>query len=60
MLGKTLSRLVVGMAVAASVPLVAQAPLNIKLATLAPESSPWTSALRTMGIALTMEIIPVE
>ena len=51
MLGKTLSRLVAGMAVAASVPLVAQAPFNIKLATLAPESSPWTSALRTMGAA---------
>ncbi|HEY3044081.1 MAG TPA: TRAP transporter substrate-binding protein DctP [Vicinamibacterales bacterium] len=49
--GRTLLRLVVGLAVAASVPLVAQAPMNVKLATLAPESSPWTSALRSMGAA---------
>ena len=49
---KMLLRLVVGLAMAASAvsgPLVAQAPLNIKLATLAPESSPWTSAIRSMG-----------
>lgn len=46
---KTLLRFIVGLAVAASAPLLAQAPLNIKLATLAPESSPWTSVLRTMG-----------
>ena len=51
MLGKTLSRLVVGLAVAMSVPVLAQAPINIRLATLAPENSPWTSALRSMGAA---------
>ena len=51
MFGKTLSPLVVGLAVAASVSLAAQAPLNVRLATLAPENSPWTSALRTMGAA---------
>ena len=51
---RTVSRFIVGLAVAAaSVPLVvvAQTPLNIKLATLAPESSPWASALRSMGAA---------
>jgi TRAP-type C4-dicarboxylate transport system substrate-binding protein len=32
-----------------SVSMGAQAPLNIRLATLAPDNSPWTSALRTMG-----------
>ena len=47
--GKKLVRFAVGLAVAASVPIVAQAALNIRLATLAPESSPWTSALRSMG-----------
>ena len=26
-------------------------PLNIKLGTLAPENSPWTNALRSMGTA---------
>jgi len=50
-----LPRLLVGLAVAASMPLgvvlTAQAPLNVRLATLAPESSPWTSALRSMGAA---------
>ncbi len=49
---KMLPRFVVVLAMAAiavSRPLVAQAPLNIKLATLAPESSPWTSAIRSMG-----------
>ena len=50
--GKILLRFVVGLAVAVSAPLViAQAPLNVRLATLAPESSPWTSALRSMGAA---------
>lgn len=55
MMRTTLSRLVVGLAVAAAVaasePLIAQAPLNIRLATLAPESSSWTRALRSMGAA---------
>jgi TRAP-type C4-dicarboxylate transport system substrate-binding protein len=48
-----LSRLVLVLAVVALVPLVgvAQMPLNIRLATLAPEASPWTSALRSMGAA---------
>lgn len=41
-------RLAVVLAVALAVPLVA-APVRIKLGTLAPENSPWTSALRTMG-----------
>ena len=50
---KILLRIVVALAVAASAPVVAQAPLNIRLATLAPESSPWTSALRSMGAAWT-------
>jgi TRAP-type C4-dicarboxylate transport system substrate-binding protein len=35
--------------VAASVSIGAQAPINIRLATLAPDNSPWTSALRSMG-----------
>ena len=32
--------------------LVAQAPVNVRLATLAPESSPWSKALRSMGAAV--------
>jgi TRAP-type C4-dicarboxylate transport system substrate-binding protein len=40
------------LATALSVPLLAQAPINIRLATLAPESSPWSRALRTMGAAV--------
>lgn len=44
-------RLMAGLIAAASVALAAQAPLNIKLGTLAPESSPWTAALRSMGAA---------
>jgi TRAP-type C4-dicarboxylate transport system substrate-binding protein len=36
---------------AASLAISAQAPVNIRLATLAPESSPWARALRTMGAA---------
>ena len=51
MSSNTLSRLAIGLAVAMSVPLVAQTPLNVRLATLAPESSPWTNALRSMGAA---------
>jgi TRAP-type C4-dicarboxylate transport system substrate-binding protein len=53
MIGKTLSRFVVGLAVAAAVPTIgiAQTALNLRLGTLAPENSPWTNALRTMGAA---------
>ena len=51
MVGRMISRFVVVLAVAASVPLAAQAPVNIRLATLAPENSPWTAALRSMGAA---------
>jgi TRAP-type C4-dicarboxylate transport system substrate-binding protein len=49
MSGRTALRLVVVLALAASVPTLAQAPINIRLATLAPDNSPWTSALRSMG-----------
>jgi len=41
----------IALAVVASVSLGAQAPLNVRLATLAPDNSPWTSALRSMGVA---------
>jgi len=51
MFGKTPYRLAIALAVAASVSIGAQAPLNIRLATLAPDNSPWTSALRSMGTA---------
>ena len=54
MLRRSVSRVVVGLALAAvSLPVVlaGQTALNIKLATLAPESSPWTNALRSMGAA---------
>jgi TRAP-type C4-dicarboxylate transport system substrate-binding protein len=44
-------RLATALAVAATVSLGAQSPLNIRLATLAPDNSPWTSALRSMGTA---------
>jgi TRAP-type transport system periplasmic protein len=37
--------------VAAALPVAAQAPARIKLATLAPENSPWHSALAEMGAA---------
>jgi TRAP-type C4-dicarboxylate transport system substrate-binding protein len=39
------------LAVAAVVPIAAQSRLNIRLATLAPENSPWATALRSMGAA---------
>ena len=42
-----------GLAVAFAVPLTAQAPVHIKLATLAPENSPWHAALADMGAAWT-------
>src|SRR5882672_5779398 len=38
-------------AAVATLPLAAQAPARIKLATLAPENSPWHSALAEMGAA---------
>lgn len=49
MRGTTRFRLVTALVVAMTVSLGAQAPLNIRLATLAPDNSPWTSALRSMG-----------
>ena len=45
----SLFRLVVALAVAAAVSLAAAEPLRIKLGTLAPENSPWTGALKSMG-----------
>jgi TRAP-type C4-dicarboxylate transport system substrate-binding protein len=51
MFGKTPYRLAIALAVVASVSIGAEAPLNIRLATLAPDNSPWTSALRSMGTA---------
>ncbi|HPK72854.1 MAG TPA: TRAP transporter substrate-binding protein DctP [Vicinamibacterales bacterium] len=42
-------RAAAALAVAAAIPLTAAGPTRIKLGTLAPENSPWTSALRTMG-----------
>ncbi len=39
-------RLALVLVVAASVSIGAQAPINIRLATLAPDNSPWTGALR--------------
>jgi len=49
MFGKTSSRLVVALVLALAVPLAAFQTVNVRLATLAPENSPWTSALRSMG-----------
>jgi TRAP-type C4-dicarboxylate transport system substrate-binding protein len=49
MSAKTPYRIVTVLVIAASVSLAAQAPINIRLATLAPENSPWTGALRSMG-----------
>jgi TRAP-type C4-dicarboxylate transport system substrate-binding protein len=51
MFGKFPLRLVLALGLAASVPLNAQMPVNIRLATLAPDNSPWTGALRSMGTA---------
>ncbi len=42
-------QLAIALTIAASVSVGAQAPVNIRLATLAPDNSPWTSALRSMG-----------
>ena len=44
-------RVVTAIALVATVSLGAQSTLNIRLATLAPDNSPWTSALRSMGTA---------
>ena len=44
-----LPRLAAVIALAAAVPLVAAAPVTIRLATLAPENSPWAGALKSMG-----------
>jgi TRAP-type C4-dicarboxylate transport system substrate-binding protein len=41
------------LALAVAAPLAAQAPVRIKLATLAPENSPWHTALADMGAAWT-------
>src|SRR5262245_13594992 len=43
--------LVAALVLAAMVPLSAQAPTRIKLATLAPENSAWHTALAEMGAA---------
>lgn len=51
MRGRTAFRLIAGLVAAGSVTLGAQGVFNIRLATLAPENSPWTSALRSMGAA---------
>lgn len=49
MFGRHPFRLGAALATAAAVSLAAAGPLNIKLGTLAPENSPWSGALRTMG-----------
>jgi len=51
MFGTIPYRFVTALALIMTVSLGAQAPLNIRLATLAPDNSPWTSALRSMGTA---------
>lgn len=51
MFGTIPYRLITALAIAATVSLGAQSPLNVRLATLAPDNSPWTSALRSMGTA---------
>ncbi len=51
---RALRRIVpVALVLALATPLIAQAPLHIKLATLAPEHSPWYDALADMGAAWT-------
>ena len=49
MFGRHPLRLVTALTVAAALPLAAADPVKIKLGTLAPENSPWSDALRTMG-----------
>jgi TRAP-type C4-dicarboxylate transport system substrate-binding protein len=51
MFGRIPLRFTLALLVAASTTIAAQMPINIRLATLAPDNSPWTSALRTMGTA---------
>ncbi len=52
MRGRTLLLVLAALVVAAA-PLMAQAAFNVRLATLAPENSPWATALRSMGAAWT-------
>ena len=47
--GKHPFRIVAALTVAVAVPLAAADSVKIKLATLAPDNSPWTDALRSMG-----------
>jgi TRAP-type C4-dicarboxylate transport system substrate-binding protein len=49
MSGRMRSFLATAFVFVTSVSMGAQAPLNIRLATLAPDNSPWTTALRSMG-----------
>ena len=51
MFGRIPVRFALALALVASVSVGAQAPVNIRLATLAPDNSPWTGALRSMGTA---------
>ena len=51
MFGRIPYRFVSAFVIAATVSAAAQSPFNIRLATLAPDNSPWTSALRSMGAA---------
>jgi TRAP-type C4-dicarboxylate transport system substrate-binding protein len=51
MFRRTLVFFIAAFALAASLAVGAQAAVNIRLATLAPESSPWARALRSMGSA---------
>ena len=50
-MSRTLRILVVALCVATVTSLSAQAPVRLKLATLAPENSPWHTALADMGAA---------
>jgi len=49
MFGRHPFRLVTALTMAAAIPLAAADPVRIKLGTLAPENSPWSDALKTMG-----------
>jgi TRAP-type C4-dicarboxylate transport system substrate-binding protein len=48
---KNAYRLATALAIVSSVAISAQSPINIRLATLAPDNSPWSRALRSMGAA---------
>ena len=48
---KNAFRLATALAIVSSVAISAQSPINIRLATLAPDNSPWSKALRSMGAA---------